>query len=118
KNTANLKRFYGWVKSGKFNVAGARDVRRLPEILNDEEALAAFDGKNGNLEKALFELQKKNPAISSWTFKTIEDAINALRAMPRQEYEAIPEKDAEVRMLKTLHKEIEDIFGRLAIKFK
>ena len=117
KNPTNLKRFYLWVKDGKFNVTGARDVRRLPEILNDEEALSAFDGKNGNLEKAVFELQKKNPAISSWTFKSIEDATNALRTMPRQEYEAIPEKEAEVRMLKTLHKEIEKIFDRLSIKF-
>ena len=117
RNPANLKRFNGWVKDGKFSVSGSRDVRRLPEILNDEQALAAFDGKNGSLEKALFELQKKNPAISSYTFKRIEDAIHALGAMPRQEYESIPEKEAEVRMLKTLHKEIEKIFDRLSIKY-
>jgi hypothetical protein len=117
KNPTSLKRFYGWVKDEKFNVSGAKDVRRLPEILNDEQALAAFDAKTGNMERALFELQKKNPAISSSTFKAIEDAIYSLHTMPRHEYEAIPEKEAEVRMLKTLHKEIEKIFDRLGIKY-
>jgi hypothetical protein len=117
KNPTNIKTFFSWIRQEKFNVSGATDVRRLPEVLNDEEAMLAFEGENGNIERALFELQKKNPAISSSTFKSIEDAINALNQMPRYEFESIVEKEAKVRMLKTLHTEIEKIFHRLGIKF-
>lgn len=116
KNPSNKNRFFEWIKNGRFDVSGAKDVRRLGEILNDEEAMEAFDGEDGSFEKALFELQKKNPAISSSTFRSVEEAIRALNNMSRFEFETISKEQNKAIMLKTLHGEIEKIFQRLQIK--
>jgi hypothetical protein len=115
-STDNKENFFKWVKEGKFNVTGARDVRKLPEIMNDKDAFNALTGKNGTIEKAILELQLKNPALSSGTFRAVENAIYALQALPRSEYEAIPKKPNEVKMLLNLHKELVSIFNNLKIK--
>lgn len=112
----NLRKFFQWVKEGKFNVTGAKDVRKLMDVLGDEDARHVFEAEDGDMTKAIFALQAKNPAINSRTFAALERAIEALRRMPREEYEAIPDNDAQVAMLKHLQKEIADALAHLGIQ--
>jgi len=116
QDPANLYLFFLWVKQGKFNLTGAKDVRKLMDVLDDPDARGLFEAEGGDMAKAVFELQAKNPAINSRTFAAIERAIRALRRMPRQEYEAIPANEAQVAMLKELEKEISDAFDHLGVQ--
>ena len=116
QDPANLHQFFQWVKEGKFNLTGAKDVRQLMDVLDDPDARRVFEAEDGDMVKAVFELQAKNPAINSRTFAAIERAIRALRRMPREEYEAIPENEAQVTMLKELQKEISDAFDHLGVQ--
>jgi len=105
-----LKQFNQWVYEGKFDDSGAKDARRLPEVLNDHDARAAFEKPGGGIVAAVFELQKKNPALGSRTFKAVEDALRALREMPRHEYESIARYPRKLQMLEELRHELETIF--------
>ena len=116
QDPANLDQFFQWVKEGRLNRTGAKDVRQLMDVLDDPDARRVFEAEDGDMVKAVFELQAKNPAINSPTFAAIERAIWALRRMPREEYEAIPENEAQLAMLKELEKEISDAFEHLDIE--
>jgi len=113
---SNKKRFFEWVAQGKFNITGAKDVRQLPEVLKDPDARKAFESPNGSMAAAQQVLSKKNPAKQSATFWSVEQALEALRRMPRNEYEAIPDNLPQVNLLKELYNELGLIFKRLGIK--
>lgn len=66
--------------------------------------------------KAMFHLHAKNPAINSRTFAALDKAIEALRRMPREEYEAIPDNAAQVAMLKQLQEQIASALEHLRIE--
>jgi len=108
-----LKQFNQWVYEGKFDDTGAKDIRKLPDVLDDPDARAAFEKPGGGILVAVFELQKKNPALGSRTFKAVEDALRALHDMPRHEYESIPRYPRKVEMLEELRHELETIFRHI-----
>jgi len=115
EDSANLAQFFEWVKEGKLNRRGAKDVRDLMDVLEDPLIRQVFEEEDGDMATAMVVVQFKNPAMSSRTFAAIERAIWALRRMPREEYEAIPANEAQVAMLKELEKEISDAFEHLGV---
>lgn len=112
----NLKRFSEWVAAGKFNMTGAKDVRSLPEILKDEKAVAVFTAPKGNMSQALDILRSENPAQGSQHFAAIAQALEALRAMPRREFDEIPNSPPQVQLLKDLYQELKMVFSKLNIR--
>jgi len=111
----NRALFFSWIRGGRLNRTGAKDVRQLMDVLEDDDARYAFEADGGDMVKAMFEMQAKNPAINSRTFAALDKAIEALRRMPRAEYEAIPDNEAQVQMLEALGKEISDALEHLGI---
>lgn len=78
----NVDKFADWVYQGKFN-NDVRYVRYLPQVLEDKDALRAFDSKD--IETALVLLNSKNPALKSREFKKISELISLIQQFPRRE---------------------------------
>jgi len=96
-----------WIRQGKFDLTGAKDMRQLMEVLNDKDAKKAFESKG--MAAAVFEMQKKNPAMGSSTFKAVDSALHALKGMPRGEVKDLRENSREVELLGELRKEIDQL---------
>jgi hypothetical protein len=95
-----MKTFRDWVKEGRF--PDARDVRNLPEILENDMALEAFEEGGANAAKTV--LHHKNPSLVSSLWATIDRAINELRSAPLLEIEDLQTgHDSKVAKLRALH---------------
>jgi len=77
----NRDKFSKWVHEEKFK--DVRDVRVLPKILEDKDALRIFE-RNG-IQEALKLIESKDPALKSKEFKQIKKLIETLRFFPRKE---------------------------------
>jgi hypothetical protein len=95
---------YKWIKAGKFDETGAKDMRFLMDVLKDSEAKAAFE-KRG-MKAARHELNKKNPALGDPVFKAIDSALTALKNMPRETLKNLSENKSQIALLKALGDEI------------
>jgi hypothetical protein len=102
-----------WIASDKFNDEGARDLRELPKVLESPQALKAFESKG--MKEANFELAKHDPTVGSETFTSVKDTITALRRMPRDEYDQIPDDPNKVSLLKELDVELHKVFRDFSI---
>ena len=78
-----MRTFRQWVKEGRF--PDAKDVRRLPEILETDKALEAFE--DGGVRGADIVLHQKNPSLVSNFWATIDRAVAELRSVPLLEIE-------------------------------
>jgi len=105
-DSKNLQKFGEWVASGKIEDP-SRELKWLPSVLKNEEALEALE-KDG-LSKAKQVLQRRNPALASPTFSTLQKAIDVLNQMPRQEYLALREDGTRLDILKKLRDELEEV---------
>jgi hypothetical protein len=78
-----MRTFRHWVKEGRF--LDAKDVRSLPEILETDKALEAFE--NGGVRAANTVLHQKNPSLVSNFWATMDRAVAELRSVPLLEIE-------------------------------
>lgn len=105
---AFMRRFRGWVKDGRF--PEAKDVRNLPEILEADKALEAFE--HGGATAAKLVLHERNPSLVSSFWATIDRAIAELRIVPLLEIEDLrkghPSKVGKLRELHGALKTIAD----------
>lgn len=74
-SSENVERFAKWVGDGK--IALGMHVRDLPAILENDEALTAFE--RGGHSAARKVLEKDDPTLSSVLFKKMAEAAEALR---------------------------------------
>ncbi len=81
--------FCEWV--GEARLPKAENVRRLPDILECDGAMAHFI--NGGFEKAISYLALAKPDIVSPLFRRMEEVIDGLRNMPFYEVEGIRSGD-------------------------
>jgi hypothetical protein len=92
--------FRQWVRDGKF--PDSRDVRQLPQILENETAFAAF--QDGGLPAARKILSAHDPSLVSNFWATIDRATSELRTIPLVELEDLqkgaPSKVEKLRLLK------------------
>src|SRR5260370_3864332 len=76
QDPSHLKNFFTWVAEGRFDDTGAKDVRRLPEVMNDSEAWNTFRSAGGKVSKAIRKLQEGRPELSSPTFEAVKNATD------------------------------------------
>lgn len=96
---------YKWIKTGKFDETGAKDMRFLMDVLNDADAKAAFE-KRG-MRAARHELNKKNPALGDPVFKAVDSALTALKNMPRETLKNLSANKNQIALLKALQDEVQ-----------
>jgi len=102
KNEDNVDQFAKWVHDDRFN--DVRDVRDLPMIVADKEALAKL--KTEDVNAALKIISNKDPSVTSEVFRNIKLAIDTLRTIPRQEFIASAQNGARLKMLQELRDEV------------
>lgn len=100
-----LDEFHEWLAAGKFKTH--RDVRNLPEILEDPDAAKAI--RKSHIDDALKTLYTKFPELSDPLWETVASTVNALRNMPRSEVHALLEDSARGRLFMSLVKEVEAV---------
>jgi hypothetical protein len=107
QDPGNVEKFIDWVAGGKFN--DVRDVRIVPELLADPDAMKVFLSAEGDIVKAKEALSQKDPAISSQTFATVKKTIEALRSIPRSEFIQTSRDTSRVKLLKELRLEVDSL---------
>lgn len=112
---ANKQQLFDWIVGGRFNEWGPLDIRRLWDVLQDEDSKAAFANNGGDMKRALAVLRRKDPAYGSPVFQALAGAINAIREMPRSELTAIPRDENKKRVLLELRDELASLLRDLKI---
>jgi len=89
------------VGEGKFS--RGEDIRKLPQVLKDEQAHQAL--VDDDFQAALDQLEQKNPAAKSKLFEKIEDVIKGVSLIPFNELDEIKRglQPAKVDSLKRLY---------------
>ena len=107
QDPANTTTFIDWVADGKFD--DVRDVRILPDVLADPDAVKVFKSDDGNISKARDILSQKDPSVTSQTFASIKKTIETLRNIPRSEFVQTTHDASRLRLLKDLRNEVDSI---------
>ena len=97
----SLLEFCDWVGDGKFR--RGEDIRKLPQVLKDEQSRQALI--DDNFQAALDQLEQKNPAAKSKLFEKIADVTDGLEGLPFGELNEIKTglQPAKLDALKKLH---------------
>ena len=104
-NNGNLALFSKWIVAGKLE--RGMDVRQLPDIIANPEALAAMD--NGGVKSAVKVLARTDPSVESKFFGRVKDMIDALNEVPREELIAATSDDARRQALVNLRSTVDDV---------
>ncbi|MEM3452395.1 MAG: ParB N-terminal domain-containing protein [Candidatus Hadarchaeum sp.] len=102
-------KFMEWLAAGKFRTH--RDVRVLPDILEDTDATKELE--KGTIEDALNTLYRKYPDRGDPLWETIASAVEVLRSMPRSEVKAILEDQAKRHLFSNLVSEVDTLKAEL-----
>lgn len=106
RETDFMKEFHGWVFQGKLK--DAKDVRDLPEILENAAALAKF--KTGDMIAAKQVLYEANPSMVSSLYSIIDQAIYELRTVPLSELEDLRNgAAAKIQKLRDLNQAVQNV---------
>ncbi|HEY2497465.1 MAG TPA: hypothetical protein VGK24_10375 [Candidatus Angelobacter sp.] len=106
---SGLKLFFKWVAGEKFDETGAKDVRRLPDIMAHKEAWKLFQAAGGKFSTALRKVYEGRPELTSSTFEAVKTANEALKNIGLEEYKSIPRDSARLEMLSELHQRIQSM---------
>lgn len=115
ENNADFMIEFGdWVRAGKF--PDAKDIRRLPDILNNEEAKKKFlDSGIRDAQKVLF---NSNPSLVSNLYSAVDEAANQLENLSLAEVTALQNGDqAKVDKISRLAKAISKLEKFTGLKF-
>ena len=106
-----MKEFGGWVFNKK--LTDSRDVRQLPEILDNPEAYKKFLSKD--IKAAITILHQENPSLISNLYSTIDNATEELKTISLVEVQALKDKDPvrteKVKQLKEALENLESFVG-------
>ena len=110
-DSAFMPEFRKWVAEGKFS--GATDVRALPDILENTDALEAF--RSGNMQSAQTVLNESDPSRNSDLYYAVEMATRQLQNTPLSEINDLRKgnstKLAKLRALSTALQELRSMAG-------
>jgi len=98
KESSNLDKYMEWISKGKFKEH--RQVRYLPDVVNDDDALVKLE--KANMDEVLKILEQKRPELVSDTFRLIKHAISAINQIPRHEFITLCKDKARRKMLEDL----------------
>ncbi|MFH1978550.1 MAG: hypothetical protein ABIJ92_04450 [Candidatus Aenigmatarchaeota archaeon] len=101
----NINIFAKWVYSGKFQ--NHKDIRRLYEVLNDEDSKNEFE--KTNMENAIKTLETKNPELVDADFKKINDTISVLQEISRAKLNDIVSNPEKIKLLNSLEHELKNL---------
>jgi hypothetical protein len=90
KNGFGVSHFCQWVADRKMLPTG-QDVRRLRDILEDQDATDAFI--NGGFEASIGILAYRNPNITNPFYRDVEKVIDRLKNIPMYEIEDISDEE-------------------------
>lgn len=100
------KRFQQWVKHEK--LIDAKDVRKLPEILESPDALKALE--DDGIKAAERILITDKPELGSDLFASIKKATEYINGAPQTELKALKAGDAKkLKIVRDLHRALEDM---------
>jgi hypothetical protein len=106
KDSSFMKEFRRWVFDGKLK--DAKDVRDLPEILENDAALAKF--KAGDMIGAKQLLYEANPSMVSSLYSIIDQAVHELRSIPLSELEDLRNgATAKIQKLRDLYHAVQNV---------
>lgn len=105
----NVIKFGDWVREEKFH--DVRDVRDLPKIVGDMEALEALE--RTNIDGARKVTESKDPTIKSPEFKKLKDTIDVIRSFSRKELINTLKDSSRITLLRTLKNEVESLLKDL-----
>lgn len=105
-DSSRLKAFFKWVADDKFDETGAKDVRKLPEIMDHDQAWKFFQSPGGKFSMALRKVYEGRPELTSSTFEAVKAAMDALTNIGLEEYKSIPTDRARFEMLTALHQKV------------
>jgi hypothetical protein len=109
ENTVNVIKFGDWVKEEKFH--DVRDVRDLPKIVTDNEALEVLE--RAKIDDARRIVESKDPTIKSPQFKRLKETIEIIRSFSRKELINTLNDASRLALLKTLKTEVESLLKDL-----
>ena len=107
----NQEKFMEWVKEGKF--LRGEDVRDLPYIVGNKEALKIFESQNGNHSKTMDFLSKTNPILGNKLYKMLDKITVSLIENRQKEIFAASRSRAKLRMLKELKEVLDHIIENI-----
>lgn len=101
-----MKEFREWVAAGKF--PDAKDVRVLPDVLNNSKALEILRKKE--IQSAEAVLNKEDPSRSSDLYFSINEATKQLRNIPLAEIKELEAGNrSKIEKLLDLYKALEEV---------
>lgn len=109
ENEANKGQFYKWIISGKLK--GAKDIRQLSEIKDDEKFFALF--KKEGITEAYHNYQSVYKIKGKKDNKLILDLITMLKNIPREELKELTKDKEKIILYKDLKKEIESLLDEI-----
>lgn len=108
-DSMNVIKFGNWVKEEKFH--DVRDVRDLPKIVTDKDALEVLD--RAKIDDARRVIESKDPTIRSPQFKKLKETIEIIRSFSRKELVNTLNDSSRLVLLKTLKTEVESLLKDL-----
>jgi hypothetical protein len=106
KNPEFMKDFRKWVYEGKF--PDSRDVRKLPEILNNSKAFEIF--KKNSTQAAEMVLNKENPTRNSDLYFSIGETTKQLLNIPLAEIKELEAGNStKLKILSDLNKALKEV---------
>jgi len=90
ENPAFKQRFFRWVRDGKIT---GMQVREIPDLLQDDDALKALDQHDLATAKAVH-AKKVDGAASTESFVALDRAIQELEGLPMKELEHLSRPDS------------------------
>jgi hypothetical protein len=108
-----IRQFGDWVNKGKF--PDAKDVRFLPDILNNSEAFKKF--QSSGIREAESVLYKENPSLVSNLYSVVDQASSELENVSIAEITALQNGDKpKLEKLQRLVKAIKKLEGISGVK--
>jgi hypothetical protein len=100
------QKLYGWLE--KDRITDARQMRSLPDMLQNPEAVKALDAHG--FEAAAKVLINNDPSLGSDLFHAVKSATEALKAAPASDIQDLKSGNAQkLIMLRNLKRSLEDI---------
>src|SRR5438034_7383058 len=106
--------FFRWIREGKFDAEGAKDVRYLSKVLQNPRIKEIFELQG--MKAARFELAKTDFEVAgNSALVSVQQATDALRGIRHDEFNEIVENQSYDGPLKELREEVDKLLHQLKI---
>jgi len=111
-----MKEFRKWVLEGKF--PDSKDVRSLPEILDNSKSLEVLARPGGTVQTAISVLNNEDPSRNSDLYYAVDLAIRQLRTIPLAEIKDLQAgNDTKIAKLQDLYEALKEVAAFAKLHF-